>query len=86
MKTTSKPSPPPTGPGEKLDAERERIGACIRACADIADPERAVPMMVEALEKLIAAANCNYMRETMESEGYFDKARAALAQLERGEG
>lgn len=40
----------------------------------------AAPAMFEALSKLVAADNCNYGRAIMRSEGYFDAARAALAE------
>lgn len=37
--------------------------------------------LYSALFRLVAADNCNYERDTMRSEGYFDDARAALAQV-----
>jgi len=39
----------------------------------------AAPVMLAALQKLVAADNCNYLVETMRYEGYFDAARAAIA-------
>lgn len=39
----------------------------------------AAPELFAALEKLVAADNCNYDRHLMRYEGYFDAARAALA-------
>lgn len=35
--------------------------------------------LFEALEKLVAADNCNYEVQTMRTAGYFDQARLAIA-------
>lgn len=39
--------------------------------------------LVNALQDLIAADNCNYARNTMRSEGYFSAARKAVANAEK---
>ncbi len=44
----------------------------------------ASPELLSACKNLVAAANCKYMREAMEYEGYFDKARAAISAAEGG--
>lgn len=51
------------------------------------DPKTAagLTMALGALSALVAADNCNYMAETMRYEGYFDRARKALAMLGIGE-
>jgi len=38
--------------------------------------------LVAALERLVAADNCNYDRDTMRSEGLFDAARLVLTQVQ----
>ena len=44
----------------------------------------AAPALVEALELLVAADNCNYTRDSIQYEGLFNKARIAL-KLAKGE-
>ncbi len=39
----------------------------------------AAPNLLIALEKLVAADNCNYEAQTMRNSGYFDLARTAIA-------
>ncbi len=39
----------------------------------------AAPALLAACQALVAADNCNYQRDTMRHEGYFDQARAAIA-------
>ena len=39
--------------------------------------------LLEALRDLVAADSCNYQRETMRAEGYFDAARRAVRAADR---
>lgn len=70
---------------EQVDGEHAKITVNVhifthaKLLADLAVLEAAVPELLTALEKLIAADNCNYNVATMRSEGYFDAARAAVA-------
>lgn len=41
------------------------------------------PEMYEILKTLVGCDNCNYERDTMRNEGYFDRAREVLAKAER---
>ena len=71
----------------------ERIVACVNACTGIQNPA-ALPAAVEALRRLVDAFTTDAcispnmpVQISVETNGVaLDKARAALAQLERGEG
>jgi hypothetical protein len=51
------------------EKDAERIVVCANAHDDL----------LAALQKLVAAVNCNYDPEAIKSEGYFDAAKAAIA-------
>ncbi|KKN17933.1 hypothetical protein LCGC14_0960790 [marine sediment metagenome] len=67
-----------------------RIDSVARACS-MDSPEEAeanarliaaAPNLLIALEKLVAADNCNYEAQTMRNSGYFDLARTAIAKAQ----
>ena len=71
--------------GDLFDATNEastrRIVSCVNACAGIADPEKAIPAMYEALE---AVARLNEGQGRLNLCEVAGQARAALA-LAKGE-
>ena len=66
--------------GDNAKAYAARIVAAVNACAKIADPERAVPALVEALRKLVHDIDARDQRlGTLTLGTAVDEARAALA-------
>lgn len=46
----------------------------------LTDAQGRIVALTAALQRLVAADNCNYERDTMRSEGMFEQARAALGE------
>lgn len=51
---------------------------CIDLARQLAEQNRIQGKLIAALQNLVRADNCGYLRETMRYEGYFDRAREAL--------
>jgi hypothetical protein len=71
-----------TGEDESISDEQSEAIAEANACL-VWHAVNNHAALVEALERLVAADNCNYERDMMRSEGLFDAARAALARVRR---
>ena len=71
--------------GHISPANRTRIRECLNACIGIADPETAVPALVEALRYIVGAAEPHIllnMPGKHVASAVVGKARAALALVE----
>ena len=70
-----------TGNGPTSDANAKRIVDCVNACAGIKDPEKTIPLMVEALDK-ISGFRCAWSGDNMTTvkrlQGLMDIAIEAL--------
>lgn len=72
----------------EIEANARRIVACVNACEGIADPEKAIPALVEACHEALCVM-MHYRGDAtplaMHPDDVADMARAAIA-LARGEG